>query len=221
MMSILMSQALASPVEVESGPYKISFDLKTTSQFSLNNSSIRENESSSYMIRVISDNRTTAAFAITGYKQPQYAAFDCQKTSWLLMKALAEAGKIQDPTMTDRQIDGRDAQVQTYRSGVLEEESIVTLAKFWLDAEINDTCGLLMGMNKVELRIEMDRDASQSLLDTLKVSITGSFNDSAQNVLTNGSLVQELDSRCQEKWAELGYSDSIIGAMGYCEESAD
>jgi|GEM_PF-6611564 len=233
---VLMLSISASATVTSLGPYTISFDLKAGAEPTITTKSESDKESTWYFADIRINNTPVAGIGITRYNDWQDANPSSieSRLKLLLMSEQNKSGEIRDPALIERFIDGHAVEVQSYVSGKSNNSHVI--ARYWMDdKKVEGYNNLLAGKTVVEIISSGQADINEKLLDTLNITAPASDVETQKSTIvdpaissTNMHMIKGPDSTsyipesdydeesCMHLWTDIGYTSSMIRAIGYC-----
>lgn len=173
LIALLAMPAMAKHEEISAGPYNVSFDLNTSSNYSimLHPESI-DNDSSSYLFEVLFDNDTRAAVGIVKYNNWQCADFPC---SFWQNLYLSNDPNIKSFSILYPLIDGKAGQVISTEAPRIKDNKIVnsTEVEVWTDSKKIEGYDFLIGKTKVEMILLLPDNLTRDMLNTFHLVDAG------------------------------------------------
>ena len=172
-MLLIAASATAVAEEIYIGPYAVSFDLNTSTNYNLTTNYFTENNSTSVAeIGIKFDNDTSAQIDIFGDKDWQFAGTTSCCTV-LKNLALKDDPNTINYSLSQRIIDGKlgDVVTRTYTRPSDGKVLNATLAEYWPDSKEIEGYNISVGKTKVELIAIFPENMSSSLIDTLHVEL--------------------------------------------------
>jgi hypothetical protein len=168
LMVLLALGASAKTEEISVGPYNVSFDLNTTSEYTVSSHWDDANTTSNLNIKFTND--TQAAIAVIN--ETVWKCADLSPDLKYLNLALNfenALGNLMDGNLSESIIDGKPGLVaiETYEKD--GKVSNTTIAKYWLDSKEIENYNISVGMTKVEILANLPLNLSESLLNTIQV----------------------------------------------------
>jgi hypothetical protein len=171
-MLMLVALASAKPEEVSVGPYNVSFDLNTTTNYTATpDYQMNADNSSSGTIRIQSGNDTLALIGITNFNTWQYAGFT--RSDYLYMDlALKTDENVLQGNVTQGLIDGKTGLIVTQTRLQPSDNSTIDsmIAIYWPDSQEIAEYGIPVAKTKVEIVANMPGILAESLLGSIHVA---------------------------------------------------
>jgi hypothetical protein len=172
---ILSALALAGPEEISAGPYNISFDLNTTTDYNLTlYPVVEDNDSSLYRLSIGLDDGTMADIGVVENKDWQYGEYPCTFWQGMYLSAAKVSGEIQNGSVSEATIDGREGLV--IRQEIFNQSQArtinSTIARYWLDAEEIEGYGLMAAKTEVQMISILPENLTDDLLNTIHVEVS-------------------------------------------------
>ena len=171
-MLLLVALASAKPEEVAVGPYKVSFDLNTTMNYTVTPDYQKNaDNSSSGTVRVQFDNQTQALIGITDFNTWQYAGFT--RSDYLYMDLALKTDKdVVKGNVTQGLIDGKTGMIVTQTRLQPSDNSTFDsmIAVYWPDSKEIEGYGIPVAKTKVEIVASLPGLLSKSLLESIHVT---------------------------------------------------
>ena len=170
LMILLATGASAKADEISVGPYNVSFDLNTTMEYSV--SSDWDNANTTAFLRILFTNNTQAAIAVIN--ETVWKCSDLSPDIKYLKLALnydKALGNLTSGSLFEKTIDGKPAVVVVGNYDINGTVFDSTIAKYWLDGIEIENYNISVAMTKVEILARVPMNVTESLLDTIQVSM--------------------------------------------------
>jgi hypothetical protein len=171
-MLLLVALASAKPEDVSVGPYKVSFDLNTTMNYTVTPDYQKEAANSSYgAVKIQFDNQTQALIGITNFTTWQYAGFT--RSDYLYMDLALKTDKnVLQGNVTQGLIDGKNGMIVTQTRLLPSDNSTFDsmVAVYWLDSKEIEGYGIPVAKTKVEIVAKIPGILSKNLLESIHVA---------------------------------------------------
>ncbi|RQW78522.1 MAG: hypothetical protein EHM14_11770 [Methanothrix sp.] len=171
-MLLLVALVSAKTEDVSVGPYKVSFDLNTTMNYTVTpDYVVNPDNSSTGTVKIQSENDTLALIGITNFNASQYAGFT--RSDFLYMDlALRTDSNVIDGNVTKGVIDGKTGLIvtQTRRQPSDNSTADSMIALYWPDSQEIEGYGIPVAKTKVEIIANMPGAMSKDLLESIHVA---------------------------------------------------
>jgi hypothetical protein len=169
---LLVALASAKTEDVSVGPYKVSFDLNTTMNYTITpDYQVNADNSSTGNVRILSENDTLALIGITNFNAWQYAGFT--RSDFLYMDlALKTDGNVLEGNVTKGVIDGKTGLIVTQKRLQPSDNSTIDsmIAVYWPDSQEIEGYGIPVAKTKVEIIANMPGNMSKDLLGSIHIA---------------------------------------------------
>ncbi len=171
-MLLLVVFASAKTEDVSVGPYKVSFDLNTTMNYTVTPDYVANPDNSSTgTVRIQSENTTLALIGLTNFNAWQYAGFT--RSDFLYMDlALRTDSNVVSGNATQGVVDGKTALIVTQTRKQPDDNSTADsmIAIYWPDSQEIEGYGIPAAKTKVEIVSNMPGVLSKSLLESIHIA---------------------------------------------------